>query len=130
MKAIAPLKTVLDLFKCQLAASLIALIILAIFKHTLLLSFFLGAFVMLAGNGFLAWRVYRQNKRIRPLSLLSGFLGGEAGKYFVLLVLTFILAKAFVFNWLFYIIGIAVPQLFGVILYLLWSRFKVQAKPQ
>lgn len=123
MRSPAPLKTVLDLFKCEVVGSLIGLIIVAIFNVHLLLPFFLGEFAMLLGNSFLVWRVYRQNKRIQPLSLLMGFLGGETLKYLVLIVFTLIIAKLLMINWLFYVIGIAVPQLFGVILYLLWHKF-------
>lgn len=114
-----PLKTVLNIFKCQVFAALFALLIVAAFRHPGLLAFFLGEIVMLAGNAFLAWRVYQQNKKIIPASLLLNFVGGEAGKYGLLVILTFLIAKYLPVNWLFYILGIAVPQLLGVILYLL-----------
>ncbi len=121
-----PLKTVRDVFFCQAAAAGVGLIVVLICARSMLLSFFLGEAVMLLGNGFLAWRVYRQNKRLVPLSILWGFLGGETGKYVVLFVLTLVIAKTIPLNWLFYVIGIAVPQLCGVILYFIWKSIHLK----
>ncbi len=120
MTPIRPLQTVLDVFKAQVIASLLALVIFAIFAHQELLSFFLGEFVMLIGNAFLAFNVYRQQKRLAPISILWGFLGGEAGKYLILIVLSFILFKTIPLNGLFYVIGIACPQVLGMLVYLIF----------
>lgn len=130
MRSPAPLKMVLNLFKFEVLGALLGLIIMAILNVNLLLSFFLGEFAMVLGNSFLAWCVYRQNKRIQPMPLLMSFLSGEMGKYFVLIVITLIMAKLVVINWLFYIIGIAVPQLAGVILYLIYSQCSRFFKPK
>lgn len=121
----SPLKNVLDVFKSQVAASLIALVVVALISLAALPSFFLGELVMLCGNAFLAWKVYRQGKNMAPLSLLFSFLGGETGKYVLLVLFTIIIAKVFPqLNWLFYAIGIATPQLLGIIFYLIWNRYK------
>lgn len=121
----SPLYNVVDVFKCQVVASIIALVVVAILGHTVLFSFFLGEAIMVLGNGFLAWRVYRQRNRLAPMPMLFSFLGGEFGKYIVIIVLTILIAKlAHDLNWLFYVIGMAIPQIFGVIVYLVWCRHK------
>ena len=119
-----PLKMVTDVFKAQLLASLIALGIIGIVAHQGFLSFFLGEGVMLIGNSFLAWRVYRQNNSLAPMPLVLGFLGGETGKYVILFLLTLLIAKTISLDWLFYVIGIATPQLLGIVFYLLSTHLR------
>lgn len=125
MRAQPPLHMVLDVFKCQVMASILALIVVAIvFLHSAF-SFFLGECVMVLGNGFLTWKVYHQRKRMAPMPLLFNFLGGEVGKYVLLVALTLIIAKLVAdLNWLAYAIGIVSPQFFGVIVYLIWTSYK------
>ena len=106
-----------EVFKCQVIASVIALIIVVIFFHLNLMSFVLGAAVMLLGNAFLCWCVWRRQNQLRPLPLLIGFFCGETGKYGVLVILTILIAKTIPLNGLFYAIGIVTPQLFGLIVY-------------
>jgi len=125
MTSPTPLKTVFDIFKAQVLACIIALVIaVLLFSKQESLSFFLGEIAMLGGNALLTFNVYRQNQRLAPLPLLLGFMTGEVGKYVVLVILTFIFAKFISLNWLAYAIGVVTPQLFGIIIYFLSLRFK------
>lgn len=119
-----PFQSILDVFKCQVIASALGFILVAFSNHAALLSFFLGEAAMLLGNAFLTWRVYYQRKRLATMPILFSFLGGEVGKYVLLVVLTLIFAKTIPLNWLFYAIGIVTPQFFGVISYFLKSLIK------
>ncbi len=121
---IRPLQTVLDVFKAQVIATIAALIIVAMVNIHILLSFFLGELAMLTGNAFLAFNVYRQHKRMAPMSLLLSFMLGEVGKYVVLVIFTIIFAKTIALNWLFYAIGVFTPQVLGVVVYLILNRSK------
>ena len=120
MASPTPLKMVFDIFKAQVLACIIALVIAVLFfSKQESLSFFLGEIAMLGGNALLTFNVYRQNQRLAPLPLLLGFMTGEVGKYVVLVILTFIFAKFISLNWLAYAIGVVTPQLFGIIIYFL-----------
>lgn len=120
-----PFQSILDVFKCQIIASILGFILVALFNHPALLSFFLGEIVMLLGNAFLTWKVYyKRKKQLAPMPILLSFLGGEVGKYILLVILTLIIAKTMTLNWLFYALGIVTPQFFGVIVYFLLSVFK------
>lgn len=112
-----PLSMVREVFYCQVLAAAVGLLIVMMLARPAFLSFALGEMVMVLANAFLAWRVLRQQNKMKPMGLLMSFLGGETGKYALMAVLTFALAKSIPLNWLFYIAGIGVPQLLGVIVY-------------
>lgn len=114
---IKPLAMVREVFVCQVLAAVIALLIVMGLDRSVATSFALGEMIMVLANAFLAWRVIRQKNQMKPMGLLMGFFGGEAGKYLLIIVLTAAVAKCLPLNWLFYIIGIAVPQVFGVVVY-------------
>ncbi len=112
-----PLAMVREVFVCQVLAAVIALAIVLGVDRAVAVSFALGEGVIVLANAFLAWRVIRQQNQMKPMGLLMGFFSGEAGKYVLIVLLTFAVAKLLPLNWLFYIVGIGVPQLFGAIVY-------------
>ncbi len=112
-----PLDGILGLFKAQIAASIIALIVVLGVAHTRALSFLLGEGVMLVANAYLCWRVLRQRSTMQAMGLVLSFFGGELGKYVMIAIGTFLCARFMHLNWLFYVIGLGVPQLGGVIIY-------------
>ncbi len=114
---VKPLSMVREVFVCQVLAAVIALVIVMGLDRSVALSFASGEMVIVLANAFLAWRVIRQQNQMKPMGLLMGFLGGETGKYVLIVVLTFAVAKLLPLNWLFYIVGIGVPQLLGAIVY-------------
>ena len=87
-------------------------------------AFAFGAGVTLSANGFLTWRVYQKHKSLQAEKMLFGFLGGEVGKYCIIVVLTALLAKYAKLDWIFYVLGLALPQLLGLLGYLLKTRIK------
>lgn len=114
----------LAIYKYQtLSALVLALILLAV-NSFLGISFIYGALVILMGNGFLTWRVYQKHKSLQAIPMLWGFLGGEFGKYCLIALFTVIFANYVKMNWLFYVMGLALPQLLGVISFALINSNK------
>ena len=112
-----PLDGILNIWYCQIIASILALVLVLAVDHHGVESYAAGAGTMLLANGYLTWRVYRQSKTMRPMNLLLGFFGGEFGKYVLIAVCTLLFARWLALSWVFYIIGVGVPQLGGVIIY-------------
>lgn len=112
----------LEFFKYQVLCALVVALLLLPFNHFAAASFSYGAIVILLGNGFLTWRVYQKHKSLKAIPMLWGFLGGEFGKYCLLVIFTVLLAKYVKMNWLFYVMGLALPQLLGVIVYGIVSK--------
>ena len=66
MTSPTPLKTVFDIFKAQVLACIIALVIaVLLFSKQESLPFFLGEIAMLGGNALLTFNVYRQKEKGR-----------------------------------------------------------------
>jgi len=114
----------LELYQWQSISALLLALLLLLLKRSAGIAFTLGAVVLLIGNGFLTWRVYQKHKRLEAIPMLTGFLGGEFGKYAIIVVLTVLLAKYATISWLFYLLGLVLPQLLGVLIYALVTRMK------
>ncbi len=112
-----PLDGILDIFYAQIIAAVLIFGVVWLLDHQGGVSFLAGASTMLLANGYLTWRVYRQQKTMRSLNLLSGFFGGEFGKYVLIMVCTLLFARWLALSWIFYILGVGVPQLGGVVIY-------------
>lgn len=114
----------LKLYQWQIVCALIMSLIVLVCNQFDGLSFIYGAGVIVLGNGFLTWRVYQKHKSLQAVPMLWGFLGGEFGKYCLLILFTVILAKYVKMNWLFYVIGLALPQILGVVVFAIISSMK------
>jgi F0F1-type ATP synthase assembly protein I len=107
----------LQVYQCQIVSALAAALLLWLWNAFAALSFSYGAIVILLGNGFLTWRVYQKHKSLQAMSMLWSFLGGEFGKYCLLILGTVLLAYYVKMNRLFYVIGLALPQILGVLIF-------------
>lgn len=114
----------LQVYKWQAFAAVALALILLLVRRPWGLSFIYGASVILLGSGFLTWRVYQKHKTLQALPMLWGFLGGEFGKYCIIILFTIILAIYVKMNWLFYALGLVLPQVLGVIMYVLVTKGK------
>ncbi|MCX7122582.1 MAG: ATP synthase subunit I [Gammaproteobacteria bacterium] len=112
-----PLDGILDIFYSQIIAAILVFGLVLIVDHHGGISFMAGAGTMLMANGYLTWRVYRHHRNMRSMNLLLSFFGGEFGKYALIAVCTLLFARWLELSWLFYVIGVGVPQLGGVIIY-------------
>jgi F0F1-type ATP synthase assembly protein I len=112
-----PLNGILDIFYAQILAAILAGVLLLLVDHHVALSFIAGAGTMLLANAYLTWRVYRHHKTMQSMNVLLGFFGGEFGKYVIIAVCTLLFARWSGLSWLFYILGVGVPQLGGVMIY-------------
>ncbi len=112
----------LQVYKWQVLCALTFALILLAYNAFISMSFAYGALVILISNGFLTWRVYQKHKSLQPLTMLKGFLTGEVGKYILIALLTIIFAKYVKMDWLFYVLGLALPQIFGVIAFTTTSK--------
>lgn len=117
LKVQKPLLMVRNVFICQVGAALSALCLVLVFARSHAVSFMLGEGVILIANAFLTWRVLRQRSKMQAMGLLFSFFTGELGKYVLIVVLTVLVAKFLTLNWLFYLVGLGIPQLFGAIGY-------------
>ena len=115
---------VLWIYAWQIVSAVIIFLILLAFNYFFSLSFILGAAAILLGNGFLTHRVYQKYKSLKATSMLSGFLSGALGKYCIFVLSTVMIAKYVTINWLFYLLGVALPQVLGVIFFVIVSGHK------
>ncbi len=112
-----PLDGIVNIFYCQIIAAILALALVMILDYHVGTSFLAGEVTMLLANGFLSWRVLRQRQSMRSMNLLLSFFSGEVGKYVFIVLGTLVFARLLRLDWLFYIVGLGVPQLGGVIIY-------------
>ncbi len=112
-----PLDGILEIYSAQIIAVALALVLVLLLHHQGAISLAAGAGTMLIANGYLTWRVYRHRRSMRSVNLLVGFFGGEFGKYVLIAGCTLLFAHWLALSWVFYILGVGVPQLGGVIIY-------------
>lgn len=112
----------LQIYKWQALSALVLTLALLTPKLFWGISFACGAVVILLGNGFLTWRVYQKHKTLKPMPMLWGFLGGEFGKYCIIAFFTVVFALYVKMAWLFYVLGLALPQLLGVVVYAIVNK--------
>lgn len=117
----------LQVYQWQVISALVIIAALHLWNRFAAFSFTYGAIVLLLANGFLTWRVYQKYKSLKAMSMLWGFLGGEVGKYCLIVLLTVLFAKYVKMDWLFYVMGLALPQLLGVIVFALVDQRKRKA---